>query len=179
MSSHSADARTAPGLPRANADFLHKMKKIVKFLDMIAAKYSRMDTMIISVIILLAMIMAILGGCETSKSAKRERDYSDAWCEARGGDSRAILSDGTKPDCLLENEAVEFDFGMPHKAYECVGQAMHYARMSERNPVCILVQKAGISVAEFARAVWRVSPPVEVRCMNADGEFFTCPKRRI
>ena len=122
------------------------------------------------------IIAAILGGCETNKSAKRERDYSDAWCEARGGDSRAVLSDGTKPDCLLENEAVEFDFGAPHKAYECVGQAMHYARISGRNPVCILVQKAEISASEFARAVWRVSPPVEVRCMNVDGEIFTCYK---
>ena len=47
-----------------------------------------------------------LGGCGTQKTQMQERDYSDAWCETRDGDSRAVLPDGTKPDCLLENAAV-------------------------------------------------------------------------
>ena len=124
-------------------------------------------------------IVLFLGGCGTQKTQMQERDYSDAWCEARDGDSRAVLPDGTKPDCLLENVAVEFDFGRPQKAYECAGQAMHYARITRRKPVCILVKKVGITAGEFARAVRRVSPPVEVRCMNADGEMLDCPERKI
>ena len=126
-----------------------------------------------------AVAIAIFAVCTScgapSSHTEREASYSDIWCNEQGGKAQATLSDNTRPDCLLGNEVIEFDFGKPHKAYECTGQALHYAHVSGLKPVCVLIQKRSISSKVFARAVSRIPPSVEVRCMNAEREFFPCP----
>lgn len=104
---------------------------------------------------------------------KKERDYADSWCAAQGGISKFVLPDDTRPDCLLDNTVVEFDFGEKMKPYECAGQALHYARLTGKSPLCILIKRPGASNREFSRAVSRVSAPVQ--CMNGNGVMFTCP----
>ena len=83
-----------------------------------------------------------------------------------------MLSDGTRPDCVLSEEAVEFDFGEGSKPYECAGQARHYARLSGKRPLCVLIRRAGMSLEDFHRAASRVESPV--RCMDADGHMIAC-----
>jgi hypothetical protein len=47
------------------------------------------------------------------------------------------LPDGTRVDCLTETHAWEVDF--QHKWAEAFGQALHYARMTGREPAVLLV----------------------------------------
>ena len=112
------------------------------------------------------------GGKLARPDARPERWYSSAWCEAQGGDANAVLSDGTRPDCLTADAAVEFDFGEGAKPYECAGQARHYAKASGKRPLCVLIRRAGVSAEDFRRAASRVDAPV--KCMNADGEMIRC-----
>ena len=121
-----------------------------------------------------AVAFAAAGGAAAAK--KHERIHSDEWCGKEGGKSQARLIDGSKVDCLTADYAIEFDFGKTGSAYRCTGQAMYYAKVSERKPMCILIQHEGISDDVFESAVRRIVPPVEVRCMTPDNEMFECPK---
>ena len=108
-----------------------------------------------------------------------EKLYSSPWCRNAGGDDSAKLDDGTKPDCLLSDRVVEFDFGKGMKPYECVGQAIHYGKMTGRMPECILIQRSDISEETFQRAVRKAHSAVifgiSLRCMNHEGAIFSCP----
>lgn len=106
-------------------------------------------------------------------AGKREKDYADPWCAAQGGVSEFILSDNTRPDCVLDDTVVEFDFGEGMKPYECAGQALHYARLTGKSPLCILIHRPGVAADKFSRAVGRVAAPVQ--CMGQDGRITPCP----
>jgi hypothetical protein len=64
----------------------------------------------------------------------KESAYRDAWCKGR---TEVTLHDGSSVDCLTENYAVEFDFAP--KAYEALGQAMHYGRITGHDPAMVLI----------------------------------------
>jgi len=68
------------------------------------------------------------------KQPKTERDYQEAWC---AGDMEVVLKDKTRVDCLVYQYAVEIDWA--HKWAECIGQSLHYARMTNRTPGCLLI----------------------------------------
>lgn len=104
---------------------------------------------------------------------KPEKYYVDLWCEANGGEVNSILSDRTRPDCLLDDKVVEFDFGEKNKSYECSGQAQHYANMTGKEPLCVLIRRPNMSDADFALAVSKVV--VLVECMDESGDIFPCP----
>ena len=70
-----------------------------------------------------------------------ERYYQVEWCNARGGQLEYKLNDKTRIDCLLPNMAVEFDFAP--KWHECIGQALFYARKTNRLPACVLILENG------------------------------------
>ena len=113
------------------------------------------------------------GGGKLSSSERRpERWYSESWCESRGGDAKAVLSDGSRPDCVAGDLAVEFDFGEGTKPYECAGQARHYAKLSGKRPLCILIRRSGSSLSDFRRSVLRVDAPV--KCMDASARMISC-----
>ena len=107
--------------------------------------------------------------------AKNEAFYSSAWCKTQGGNANATIADGTRPDCLLPDRVVEFDWGAGMKPYECVGQALHYSRITGKDPVCVLIKK-NANDAKFANAVRKAkSPLVELRCMDTGGAIIPCP----
>ena len=122
--------------------------------------------------------LLLLSGCGRMSGGaagverRGERWYSEPWCVSRGGDARAVLSDGTRPDCVLSEEAVEFDFGEGAKPYECAGQARHYARLTGKRPLCVLIRRRGMSLEDFRRAAARAAAPV--KCMDADGQMMAC-----
>ena len=68
-----------------------------------------------------------------------ERYYQKLWCEKAKGIMEYVLEDGTRVDCLTKNYAVEIEFA--ENWYEAVGQALHYARLSERKPAVVLIIK--------------------------------------
>lgn len=65
----------------------------------------------------------------------KEAEYRDAWCTK--GRTEVTLHDGSRVDCLTENYAIEFDFAA--KAYEALGQSIHYARLSGTDPAMVLI----------------------------------------
>lgn len=120
------------------------------------------------------MSMTVFGNFAHA-AGKKEKEYVAAWCAQQGGASEFILPDNSRPDCVLEDIVVEFDFGEGMKPYECAGQALHYARLTGKSPLCILIHRPGVSAGKFSRAVGRVAAPV--RCMDGNGAIFACPER--
>lgn len=121
---------------------------------------------------------------KTDEVKKPEKWYSHNWCTNAGGDDSVTLRDRTKPDCVLPDRVIEFDFGKGMKPYECVGQAIHYGRVTGKKPECILIQRSDISDETFQHAVRKaqsgvISCGISLRCLNHDGAIVSCPKRRL
>lgn len=80
----------------------------------------------------------------TTTAYALESDYSAPWCVLQGGEHEKRLADGTRVDCLTTQYAIEVDFAT--KWYEAVGQALHYARMTGKQPGIMLIVGAGEDV---------------------------------
>ncbi len=66
-----------------------------------------------------------------------ELSYQHAYCSAYNGIEECELPDKTRVDCLTATHAIEFDFC--NKAYEAVGQSLHYALMTGKKPKIVLI----------------------------------------
>ena len=66
-----------------------------------------------------------------------ELSYQHAYCYMHNGIEEYELSDKTRVDCLTDIYAIEFDFC--NKAYEAVGQSLHYALMTGKKPKIVLI----------------------------------------
>ncbi len=69
--------------------------------------------------------------------SRPEATYTAAWCTARGGQVEVRLADGTRADCLTPTHAVEVE--RARRWYEAVGQALHYAQLTGRQPGIVLI----------------------------------------
>ena len=115
------------------------------------------------------------GGDSSSVTKKpHESIVSQTWCAKHNG-KIATLPDGTKPDCILQNEVVEFDWANDMKPYECVGQAQHYAKQTGLKPKCILIRSPNQTDSDFRRAVRTTNTNlVSVECVNWNAENIPC-----
>ena len=77
-----------------------------------------------------AIIAIALLVCACSSPASAKRLHKERWYQEQGctGVTEYRLPDRTRVDCLLEDYAVEYDFG--RKWAEAIGQSLHYGRMS-------------------------------------------------
>lgn len=119
-----------------------------------------------------------------SEAKKSENSYSSSWCKNAGGNNSVTLWDDTIPDCVLPDRVIEFEFGEDMKPYECVGQAIHYARMAGKKAECILIQRSDIPDKTFQKAVRKVQSAViscgiSLQCMNHEGAIVSCPSAII
>jgi len=71
------------------------------------------------------------------KHQHNESSYQHAWCSAHQGIEEYENEDKTRVDCLTKNYAVEFDFA--NKWAEAVGQAEHYAQMTGKRGLVVLI----------------------------------------
>jgi nucleoside 2-deoxyribosyltransferase len=71
-----------------------------------------------------------------------ESYYRDKFCGNVGGQSEYPLPDGTRVDCLAQN-----------KWAEAIGQSLHYARMTKRQPGIVIVVKTLPDVRFLTRLV--------------------------
>ncbi len=78
----------------------------------------------------------------------KESDYRDAWCM---GQTEVRLDDGTRADCITTNYAVEVDFA--HKWAEGIGQSLHYARLTGKNPAVLLIVESEKDWCFYHRAL--------------------------
>ncbi len=66
-----------------------------------------------------------------------ESSYQHAWCSAHNGIEEYENKDKTRIDCLTCTHAVEFDFA--NKWAESIGQAEHYAFMTGKKGMVVLI----------------------------------------
>lgn len=66
-----------------------------------------------------------------------EKYYQQKWCDEQGGQTEVVLPDRTRIDCLTETHAIEVDFA--NKWAESIGQSLHYARMTGKQPGVLMI----------------------------------------
>ena len=71
-----------------------------------------------------------------------------------------ILPDKARVDCLLDDLAVEVDFAP--KWAECIGQAMYYAKMTNKIPACLLILEKESDVKYLQRLEYAVDKPFRI-----------------
>lgn len=81
-----------------------------------------------------------------AKRDNTERYYQEKHCV---GHLEYTLEDKTRVDCLMPDKAVEYDFA--DKWAECAGQALYYASMTARHPVCALIIERESDMVYFKR----------------------------
>lgn len=69
---------------------------------------------------------------------QKEQWYTDHINDLIAGDTKITLPDGTRPDIVTDVHAIEVDF--VQKFYEAIGQAAHYARLTEKRPAIWLIE---------------------------------------
>ena len=86
---------------------------------------------------LLALALLLAAPAWAGGHAHPEKYYQAIWCAQNGGQLEVVLKDGSRCDCLTASHAVEFDFGK--KWAESVGQALNYARQTNRRAGVVLI----------------------------------------
>ena len=76
-------------------------------------------------------------GLKYAKHKHSESSYQHAWCSAHKGIEEYANKDYTRVDCLTEYHAVEFDFA--NKWAESIGQAEHYAFITGKKGMVVLI----------------------------------------
>ncbi len=66
-----------------------------------------------------------------------EKIYQKTWCHHAGGKMEVRQSDRTRVDCLTGTHAIEVDFA--RKWTEAIGQALHYALQTNKQPGVVLI----------------------------------------
>lgn len=95
------------------------------------SKSKQLSTIIKLIIFFILVIIPII-------AFSAEKDYQYKWCVAAGGAVPNIaLSDGSFPDCITDDYAIEFDFG--HKWAESIGQSLNYAMYTGRRSAIVLI----------------------------------------
>ena len=75
------------------------------------------------------------------RSVWDEDYYNRLWCERVGGEPEFVLPDRKRVDCLIDSIAVEADWASGTKPYEAIGQALYYAKETNRKPGILLLIK--------------------------------------
>lgn len=100
-----------------------------------------------------------------------EKAYQQYWCNKKGGIMEYQLNDKTRVDCLTDKLAVEIDFAS--KWHECIGQALYYAKKTNRIPACVLILEKG---QDDMRYVYRLRYTVYQRKKIPYFQTFTISK---
>lgn len=85
----------------------------------------------------------------TFASDKKESHYQRRWCNYNNGKMEVILKDRTIVDCLTKYQAVEFDFAA--KYLHGLGQVLHYARISGKSGLLVLICKTPLDYDKVKR----------------------------
>jgi hypothetical protein len=89
----------------------------------------------------------------TERTLKSEKDYVTAYC--RGYLGGYIPNNGTIPDCIWNEYAIEYDWG--NKWYECLTQAKWYAMSLDKQAGCVLIYRKPLDEVYIKRAKQLIS----------------------
>ncbi len=93
-------------------------------------------------------VFVAINAISSAKSLHTERWYQEQHCQ---GITEYRLPDRTRVDCLLEEYAVEYDFG--RKWAEAIGQSLHYARMTHRKAGIVLIMESPKDAKYYRRVM--------------------------
>ena len=74
-----------------------------------------------------------------AKHLHKEKYYQRTFCNMVHGQLEYRLPDRTRVDCLTRTYVFEVDFG--RKAFEAIGQALYYSKMTGKKPGIVLIQE--------------------------------------
>ena len=86
--------------------------------------------------ILFTILLFFISSSVFAARQYNEAYYQEKWCKDKGV-TEYKLEDYTRVDCLTETHAIEFDFAK--KWAEAIGQSLHYARMTGKQPGIVLI----------------------------------------
>lgn len=109
--------------------------------------------------ILLSFLLTFPYKCQ-AKHIYSEHEYQSSWCNKHGGKIEHVLNDKTRIDCLLNDVAVEVDFAP--KWAECIGQAIYYAKMTNKIPACLLILEKETDTKYLNRLYYSVHKPFRI-----------------
>ncbi len=129
---------------------------------------------ILAIIVMFSLILPV-----SAKRMHPEAEYQKVWCDKRGGITEYKLSDKTRVDCLLPNMAVEFDFA--NKWAECIGQALYYGKMTNRQAACVLIMERGEKDVKYLKRLRRAAyrKGVNLRTFTMKPEHLCIPVNQI
>ena len=100
-----------------------------------------------------------------------EAEYQNYWCAANNGITEYKLKDLARVDCLTETHAVEFDFAP--KWAECIGQALYYGIMTDKQPACCLILENGMKDMKYYKRLKKVSKKTGISIYTIKPDIFT------
>ena len=68
-----------------------------------------------------------------------EKSINESWCSEMGGVTEYRTPYGTYVDCLTEDLAIEVEYDYNWK--ESIGQALHYAEVTNRSAAILLIKR--------------------------------------
>lgn len=77
-----------------------------------------------------------------------------------------VLDDKARVDCLLPDLAVEVDFAP--KWAECIGQAIYYAKKTDKIPACLLILEKETDTRYLKRLEYAVEKPFRIFIIKPD-----------
>ena len=82
-----------------------------------------------------------------------EKSINESWCSEMGGVTEYRTPYGTYVDCLTEDLAIEVEYDYNWK--ESIGQALHYAEVTNRSAAILLIKrkKSRVNYLEQLNAV--------------------------
>ncbi len=101
---------------------------------------------------------------QTMMSEQKEAYYVEQWCKPEFGKREHMLLDKTRVDCLAKDYAIEFDFAK--KWAESIGQALYYARMTEKMPAVALILTSS-SDMKYVKRVEKVDSGIKIFLIKA------------
>jgi hypothetical protein len=93
-------------------------------------------------------------------NGRPESYYADKHCASLSGKREVRMPDGTRADCMTSSRVFEVDFA--DKWYEAVGQALHYAKQSNKRGAAVIVCR-------------RPADAEKLRRLRALVEFYSLP----
>lgn len=107
-----------------------------------------MKNLIIAASIAIYLIAAASIVVVAEQAPRKESDYVRTFCR---GEIEHVLRDKTRVDCLLEDEAQEYDFGK--KWAEGIGQALWYAMNTGKRASVVYIIRDDSDIRGYERAL--------------------------
>lgn len=118
------------------------------------------------IIFLIAIILKNSDEVQNSNSDKNEKYYQTIMCNKLKGTMEYTLDDKARIDCLTDEYAIEVDWAK--KWAEGIGQALYYAKMTNKKPAVALI--LGENDSAYLKRLDIVANEFDIKIIKLDKE---------